>query len=172
METSLRAILKDWEDEPRNDKLYHRWADKSDSDHLTQSGFSAEQVHTYFDQGGRAAISTKDGKPVGSFWMFPETKVFDKWFRVDAALDEIISWQVYVDPEFRGERWFREIRRFVFPQLIDDGYERMLGIIDALNRSYLHAGARPERRNVGRIFCIRLLGLSLFHINRRWGCGF
>ena len=172
VETSLRAIMADWEGEPPNPTLRHRWATEADMDHLTPGGFTVEEIRTFFRNGGRVAITTKDGNPVGYFWLFPRTNIFNGWIQLTVAPDEIVGGHIFVAPEFRGERWFREIRRFVFPQLIDEGYERMLGFIAALNRSSLRAGSSAERRNVGRVFYIRILGLIIHRVGGKWGAGF
>ncbi len=172
VETNLPAILEDWKDEPRNDALVHRWGSKDDLDQLTMGGLSRKRVLAAFDDGERAVVTTKNGEPVGYFWVFPNAKTYDGWWRVNLEPDEIVSWHVYVAPEYRGERWFREARRFAFPQLIDEGFKCMLGFIDALNRSSRRAGASSRRKEVGRLNIFRLLGLTIYRLAPRWGAGF
>jgi GNAT superfamily N-acetyltransferase len=171
VETSLRPILEDWTGTPKNEALLHRWATEDDIDHLTRGGLSPHDVRSFFDLGGIAAITTKDGNPVGYFWLFPTTKIYYSWLQLSAEPGGILGGHIYVAPEYRGERWFREVRKFVFPQLLDQGYERMLGFIDSLNRSSLRAGASQERRNIGRIFYLHCLGFVIFRINHIWRCG-
>lgn len=172
VEASLAGVLKAWQGEPLSDRYRHRWSTGEDLDLLTCGGLSAEEVRDYLDAGARAVITTLDREIVGYSWYVPEVWMSEGWLRVTIAANEIWGGHAYTAPKHRGQRIQTEVRKFAYPRLIAEGYERVLGFVAVLNRSSLRAGLTSARKYVGRIFYIRLLGLVIYRIDRKWGAGF
>jgi len=172
VEGSIAAVMEAWQNEPLNNQYHHRWSTREDLDLLTRGGHTPERVLEYFEAGARAVITTLDGEMLGYSWLVPDGWISKGWLRVTLGPNELWGGYAYTEPEHRGKRILPEARKFAYPQLITEGCERVLGFVDALNRSSLRAGSTPARKYVGRIFYIRLLSFVIYRVDKKWGAGF
>lgn len=171
---SLVAVeidFTDWQQPPPAAEWPHRWADESDVKLLTQGGVSEVKVRAMLAEGARVALCTKDGKLVGYVWcMTGQCTVFG-WIRV--LLDgDVYGAAAYVAPEFRGRNLRNESRRFTYPELTALGYSRAVSFIEHFNRSSMRSGRTSDRRYIGRLSYLRILGLVIYRIDSHWGAGF
>ncbi len=149
----------------------HRWADERDLALLTQGGMSEDEVRTLMAQGGRAALCAREGKLVGYVWCLTDHYIAFDWIRV--VLDgDVYGAAAYVAPELRGRNLHNETRRFAYPALRDLGYTRAISFVEHLNRSSMRAGKTSDRRYIGRLTYVRLLGLVVYRLDGKWGAGF
>ncbi len=138
---------------------------------LTHGGLSIAEVRAFWDRGARASICVHDGRLVGYSWHTSDNYLAYDWIRIRLNGQIYVS-TAYLAPEFRGRRIHSENRYFAFPALGELGYDRVISLIESLNRSSLHSGRDEPRHYVGRIWYLRLLGLVIYRIDNKWGAGF
>jgi hypothetical protein len=171
---SLIAIeidFAEWRQPPTAAEWPHRWADESDLEVLTRGGLSETEVRAFFAQGARAALCAKDGKLVGYTWYPTSDWTAFGWIRI-VLEGEVYAAAAYIAPEFRGRSLHNETRRFAYPALAALGYTRLVSFAEHLNRSTMRAGRTSNRRYIGRLSYVRLLGLVIFRLDGKWGAGF
>jgi hypothetical protein len=150
-----------------------RWSTDEDRDALVRGGQTAEEVAAYYDHAGaRAVITCLGDEIVGYAWLMTGNWTSHGWLRVRLAADEVWGGYIYTAPEHRGRRILAGVRQFAYPLLIEEGYDKVLVFVDALNNSSLRAGGTPGRNYVGSIFYFRLLGLVVYRVGTKWGAGF
>ena len=156
---------------PESGEWPHRWAEENDLELLTRGGLSADEVRSFWDQDGRAALCTKNGRLITYTWYLPGgCKVFG-WLRI-VGDRQMYSTATYVAPEFRGRRIHSQTRYFAYSALADLGYTSIVAFIEFLNRSALRAGQGGIRRYIGQLTYWRLLGLVIYRLNSKWSVGF
>jgi len=178
VEDSIADVIAGLGDRVPDACYRQRWSTGEDREALAWGGQSAQEVAAYYDHGGaRAVITTKadqmgSDKMVGYAWLMTKDWTSQGWMRVKLAPNEVWGGFIFTAPEHRGKRILAGVRQFSYPRLITEGYDKVLVFVSALNRSSLRAGGTPGRKYVGRIFYIRLLGLVIYRIGRKWGAGF
>jgi len=171
---SLVAVdydLDEWRDIRPDDKWQHHWATEEDIDQLKFGGLSDDDIQAFRDYNTRAHVISKDGETVAYAWVIPEFWDVFGWARVRLAPGEIYAAAAYVAPAQRGQRLQGELRKFAWSELAGEGYKRVVTFVEMLNRSSLRSQVKPARRYIGRLWYIRLLGLVVYRIDRKWGAG-
>lgn len=172
IEASIEITLDQSKGKPSNRRLRHRWATEQDLDLLTCGGLTPAAVQKYFDAGGRAVLTTMDGKTVGYYWAVPDGWVAFGWLRLTVAANEFWGGHNFVAPAYRGNRIAGEIRDFAYAQLHPEGYERSVGSVEILNRSSLSVWSGKANRVLGQVFYVRFVDLIIYRIGAKWGAGF
>jgi GNAT superfamily N-acetyltransferase len=169
----LSEVLDECKDLPINPDLRHRWSTAEDLDLLTCGGMTSDEVQQCFDAGGRAAITTTlDGEMVGYYWALPRYWDIYGWIRYQIEPQEYWGGHVFTSPAFRGQRMMQQIRLFAYGRLMSEGYVRVAGAVQSLNRSSLRVWSSPADRVAGRIFYVRMGSYVVYRMGRKWGAGF
>ncbi len=172
IEDSIAEVYEGLGDRVPDSCYRQRWSTEADVEALSWGGQTSAQVRAYFDAHARAVITTLDDEMVGYAWLMTEDWTSHEWLRVNLAADEVWGGYIQTAPAHRGKRLLAGVRKFAYPKLIAEGYERVLVFVDALNRSSLRGGLSPGRRYVGRIFYVRVLKFVIYRIGGKWGAGF
>ena len=148
-----------------------RWATAEDFDLLAEFGDSAE-IRSLLTLGHKVAVFIRDGRVCGWHWFATGCVDQHDWLRVLMGEDECFGIMSLVDPACRRQGIARQLAIFAHSDLQRAGYRRLVGFCDALNRPSLRAYSMRETS--GRVFYMRLLGLTFVHIGQfkgigRWG---
>lgn len=171
---SLVAVdydLEEWRDIRPDEKWQHRWAAEQDTDQLKVGGLSDREIQIFREHHARAQLILKDGESIAYAWLIPDFWDVFGWARVRLAPGEIYAAAAYVAPAQRGQRLQGELRKFAWSELAREGNKRVVTFVEMLNRSSLRSQMKPARRYIGRLWYVRLLGLVVYRIDRKWGAG-
>jgi len=146
-----------------------RWATTEDFGLLAEFGDSAK-VRKAFDRGHRIVVAVRDGKICGWIWFATGPLDYHDWLRLTLEKDECFFVDVLVDTAFRGQGIGPRMAHFAYGGLEREGYRKLWGFVDALNRASLNA-YKESIPGTGRLFYARMLGLTYLRIGefRRLG---
>jgi len=150
-----------------------RWSTPADLEGLAIDGRDRGTIRARLERGARAALLEAGGRPVAFEWYQTErhaSEIHD-WLRVRLPPRCVFGFDAAVLPEFRGQGCIARVRSFARREYAGAGFERLLGGFFYLNRNALRASRKSGFGPLGRIFCLRLPGLTLIRLGGRPGTG-
>jgi len=128
-----------------------RWATAADKAVLVRFGLDSRFVDHAFESGGRTAVLEDAGRIVAvNFYWFDPVSV--DVFTIRYPADAVMASNGFVDPAYRGLRYFAAIKAFAAREFLTSGYRRMVSFNRwhnvSANRAHGHAGDRPLFRIV------------------------
>jgi len=123
-----------------------RWATAADEAALTRFGVDCHLVHNALESGGRIAVLEDGGRivAVNLFWIDP---VGIDVLTVRCPTGGVMGSNGFVDPAYRGLRFFAAMKAFAAREFLARGYRGMVNFARwhnvSANRGHRHARARP-----------------------------
>lgn len=142
-----------------------RWAGPDELDRINPLGASHAELATRFESGERLAIYEIDGKIVGQNWYSTGVHDHDGWLHFELRPTDVWGYEMWTDKTYRGRGIANRIADFANRHFADGGYDRMIGVIDVLNRNSLRTLEKHGNRNIGRVWFWRCLGFTLIRVD-------
>ncbi len=142
-----------------------RWAQPDDSERLLRIGVGVHLAKNLHDESCRAAIIEREGRIVAYNWCHTGTAAPWSWMRLSLGPGDVWSFLGWTAPELRGQGLFPRVKGFMAQSYKDQGFTRMVSMIDVLNGNQKKANARLGGRPIGRLFTLRVLRLTLVRLN-------
>ncbi len=161
----------DWADSDKMDPDM-RWATPDDLPLLDATGLDLQIFRDRFARGAFTAIFVRDGKVISYYCLEDGSHNLHDWLRYRLSPREIWVVDVWVAPEHRGQRIHGRIYALTNRTLVQGHYDRELSTVNALNRNSMRATLRAGHRIIGRIFYVRILGLTFVRAGRITRLGF
>ena len=98
-------------------------------------------------------------------------EVMKSFNEIKADFGGIWSEMIRVARDFRGQGLGPRLRAHVARHCARAGYARMIGFIDTTNRNSTRALGKVGFVPIGRIFFVRIFGLTLIHHGPTWRLG-
>lgn len=137
-----------------------RWATNRDIVELVACGVSPEALAYAFGKTLEIAVYEHEGRIVGYGQHAVGSSNQSDWLRFRFAPRDFISAEIWVAPEFRGQRIGPKIMAFAWSHFARKGYHRVVNIINVLNHNSTRACARVGALSTERFWYFRLLGFS------------
>ena len=165
----LGKVLTDTEAANTNDSC--SWISSGNTDVLARAGYSMRQIESRFAEGARAAIMLGGDRVVACSWYSPGTHADVFWIRFDAAPGDVWNWDVWVNPELRGQGIAGRLTAAAERGLRTEGYWRVVNTVNRLNRNSLKAFTRAGYAPLVDVFFVRFFGWTMIRVQRRWRFG-
>jgi len=121
--------------------------------------------------GRRLWVVTRAGRVAAYDCLGGESRAISPWLVVNAEDGGIWSEMIRVARDFRGQGLGPRLRAHVARHCARAGYARMIGFIDTTNRNSISALGKVGFVPIGRIFFVRILGLTVIHHGPTWRLG-
>jgi len=148
-----------------------RWARPDDAEELLRIGMRPDQVNDLTNARYRAGVIEHEGRIVAYNWCYTGTKAPWPWIRLSLGPGDVWSFRGWTVAEHRGRGLFPRVKGFMAQSYKDQGFTRMVSTIEVPNRNQQKANASLGGRPIGRLFMLRLLGLTLVGLNGRFRLG-
>ena len=143
-----------------------RWITLEDFNSIAALRRLPRPLWAELEAGNRALILERDDDVI-SYFLYPSDSHHQaSWVRFEFLPTDIWTIYTWVAPEYRGQGIHAHVRNFAASELEQAGYTRELSTIDALNRNSLRAHTKLGGWFIGRIFFLRILGLTLVRVGR------
>jgi hypothetical protein len=154
-----------------------RLASPNDIPLLETANCTSMICRRWFRRGARAWIKERDGKLVACFWLH-QTKRYHlyDWLIIKSAPQDVWVVWWWVDRQNRGEKWAYRIRVPGVMEAAHAGCTRMLGMVDAWDRSAAGATRKINWQILGRLYVTQIFGVTgvyapgLFRVGQ-WSLG-
>jgi len=148
-----------------------RWARPGDTNELLRIGMQPDQVKDLTDVRYRAGVIEREGRIVAYNWCHTGTTAPWPWMRFSLGPGDVWSFRGWTEPALRGHGLFPQVKGFMAQAYKDQGFVRMVSMIEALNRNQQKANASLGGRPIGRLFMLRFLRLTLVGMDGRFRFG-
>ena len=142
-----------------------RWARLDDFEGFLRTGMGPDQTKELSEESYRAAVIEREGRIVAYNWCHTGTDTPWPWMRLSLGPGDVWSFRGWTAPELRGQGLFPRVKGFMARSYTDQGFTRMVSMIEALNRNQQKANAHLGGRPIGRLFTLRILRLTLVRFN-------
>lgn len=138
-----------------------RWGTPDDIDRMTAFGQTPEELRERFERGARPAIVERDGRMIAYEWLQHDSYSEDPWLRLTLSPSDAWSYDSFVPPESRRQGLNKRTNAYLCAECARNGRTRVLGVIILTNQVAMRVHLRRGYEIVGRVFFVRILGLSL-----------
>ncbi|WP_187969596.1 GNAT family N-acetyltransferase [Aquibium microcysteis] len=147
-----------------------RWGGPADRDALVAAGAGPAMVDSAFRESAiaRVAVAEEDGRVIGQnvYLAAGALRVYP-WLTVELAQGrEVLAMGGLVVPEHRGRHLLADIKGFAARAFLDQGYVRMVSVVETRNTASLRAHARIGAVALATLTRIRLGRLDLVRDDR------
>jgi len=137
-----------------------RWADTNDIVALMAMGQTREDFKNAFSNGEEIALCEAAGRIVAYYRMSPNQVEFSDWLRINLRNGSVYGGSLWVLPAYRGQDIGPELVRFGLAKMAEEGFQRWVFHVDALNRNSFRATNKvADTSTLGRLIFIRVLGV-------------
>lgn len=140
-----------------------RWGHSGDRDRLVSMGADARWLDSEIGKGSRLVVVEENGKILGySCYPTYEYATPFSWLviRSRPGLD-VFSVGGFVVPERRGQRIRGDMKRFAARHFVEQGYQRMVSVVDVTNTASLRSNANLGSVPLATLTRIRVGKLNL-----------
>jgi RimJ/RimL family protein N-acetyltransferase len=137
------------------------WATQNDLDALAGIDRFRNKSAGWLRAGARAVALNADEKTVACLWMTSGYHDQDDWLRFTLRPHEIWTITIWVHPNYRGRGYHAQLWTYAVSALAEEGYRKILGHIDVLNRRSIRAFKKVGAKPLRRVLVFRLFGWTL-----------
>lgn len=159
-----------------------RWADRHDVRRLHKVSHGGDDWRDRLERGGEGAVLERDNQVVAFEWFHATAPDRDEpwsvpllgkgsWLSLRLPPEDIWSAESWVAPEHRGQRLIVRCQKFANTRFARARYRRYWGMMYVGNTNAFRAHAKRGYHPVGRIFYIRVLGLTFVRAGGFAGLG-
>jgi RimJ/RimL family protein N-acetyltransferase len=137
------------------------WATQNDLDTLANIDRFRDRSASWLRAGARAIALNMDEKTVACLWITSGFHNQDDWLTFKLRPNEAWTITIWVHPDYRGRGYHAQLWTYAVAALATEGYQKILGHIDVLNRRSIRAFGKVGAKPVRRILVFRLFGWTL-----------
>jgi hypothetical protein len=159
------------------DALSVRRATPDDLDLLSHCGYPQSILADWFDRGARAWLIERERRLLACYWLDGNDRYYlYDWLVIKSAPKDVWVLWWWVARSHRKQELAYQIRRLGVLEYARAGFTQILGAVDMLNHNALRGCEKMGSKAVGRLFIVRILGLTFVRFGRslrvgRWGLG-
>lgn len=154
-----------------------RSASPEDLDLLSDSDYPKSILRRWFKRGARVWLIEHEGRLLACYWLDGNDRyhLYD-WLVIKSEPKDVWVLWWWVAHGYRRQNLAYQIRTPGVLEYARNGFTRMLGAIDAMNRNALRASQKLGWKPIGRLFILRGLGITFVYLGKslrigRWDLG-
>ena len=154
-----------------------RQATKEDLDLLSNCGYPQSILRRWFKRGARAWLIEREGKLLACYWLDGNDRYYlYDWLVIRSTPNDFWVLWWWVAHGYRRQDIAYQIRTTGVSEFARAGFTRLIGVVDSLNRNALRASQKLGWKSIGRLFILRILGITFVHFGKslrigRWSLG-
>ena len=114
-------------------------------------------------------IAEYEGKIIHMGWQgFQNTHLWNPYVRKRGLKsDELLSYNVFCSPEYRGNNIPRAVGSRSYPRLIEKGYRKVIGYTQPNNIASISSAQSLASKPVQTLHWLNILGWNIYHLTKK-----